>query len=170
MAIQDLINWLLPSRRQVLHDVGAARRHFGEAAAVMASFPEDEGGAQTTLDRIHSLEHRGDDLVRAVTLALDETFRHADRSRDIHNLANSLDNVLDYLYAAAQAFVAYKVHSFTPAMRELIQICAEAVTVLRMRFRLSASASSSAWLRPPADRRAREAGRRRLSHRDGRPV
>ncbi len=131
MAIQDLINWLLPRDDKFFTMLEQHAEILGDAATVMASFPEDEAGAQAALDRIHNLEHRGDDLVRSVTLALDETFVTPIDREDIHNLATSLDNVLDYMYAAAQAFVAYKVHSFTPAMRELIQICAEAVRVLK---------------------------------------
>lgn len=131
MPLQSLINWLVPRDDKFFTMLEQHADILGEAAQAMAQFPEDESGAQGALDRIHSLEHRGDDLVRAVTLALDETFVTPIDREDIHNLATSLDNVLDYLYAAAQAFVAYKVHQFTHAMRELIQICAEAVTVLK---------------------------------------
>ena len=131
MPLQSLINWLVLRDDKFFTMLEQHADILGEAAQAMAQFPEDESGAQGALDRIHSLEHRGDDLVRAVTLALDETFVTPIDREDIHNLATSLDNVLDYLYAAAQAFVAYKVHQFTPAMRELIQICAEAVTVLK---------------------------------------
>lgn len=131
MALQDLINWLLPREDKFFTLLEQHAELLGEAAQVMAAFPEDGTSTQDALDRVHQIEHRGDDLVRAVTLALDETFVTPIDREDLHNLSTSLDNVLDYLYAAAQAFVTYEVHHFSPAMRELVQICAEAALVLK---------------------------------------
>jgi len=131
MGLQNLINWLLPKDDKFFTLLEQHAEVLGEAAQVMASFPENGSTAQAALDQIHQIEHRGDDLVRAVTIALDETFVTPIDREDLHNLATSLDNVLDYLYAAAQAFVAYEVHHFTPAMRELVQICSEAAMVLK---------------------------------------
>jgi uncharacterized protein Yka (UPF0111/DUF47 family) len=131
MGLQGLINWLLPRDDKFFTLLEQHAELLGEAAQVMAAFPENGTTTQEALDRIHQIEHSGDDLVRAVTIALDETFVTPIDREDLHNLATSLDNVLDYLYAAAQAFVAYEVHHFSPAMRELIQIVSEAALVLR---------------------------------------
>ena len=131
MALQGLINWLVPRDDKFFTLLEEHAGLLGEAADVMASFPDDPSGSHAMLDRIHQIEHRGDDLVRAVTIALDETFVTPIDREDIHNLATSIDNVVDYLYSAAQAFVAYEVHHFSPAMREMIQICTEATMVLK---------------------------------------
>lgn len=131
MGLQSLIDWLVPRDDKFFALLEQHAEMLGEAAQVMATFPENGQTAQDALDRIHQIEHRGDDLVRSVTIALDETFVTPIDREDLHNLATSLDNVLDYLYAAAQAFVAYEVHHFSPAMRELVQICSEAAMVLK---------------------------------------
>lgn len=131
MGLQSLIDWLVPRDDKFFALLEQHADMLGEAAQVMATFPENGQTAQDALDRIHQIEHRGDDLVRSVTIALDETFVTPIDREDLHNLATSLDNVLDYLYAAAQAFVAYEVHHFSPAMRELVQICSEAAMVLK---------------------------------------
>jgi len=131
MAFQRLINWLLPKDDKFFSLLEEHAVILGEAAMAMAEFPEDIEKAQVALDRLHQLEHRGDDLVRSVTLALDETYVTPIDREDIHNLATALDNVLDYLYGAAQAFLAYEVHQFSPAMREMILILAEAATALK---------------------------------------
>ena len=129
MALQRIIDWLLPKDDKFFAMLEQHAEILGEAGQAMSQFPEH--GTQAAVDRIHQLEHRGDDLVRAVLIALDETFVTPIDREDIHNLAGSLDNVLDYLYAAANSFVAYEVHQFTPAMRSMIQICGEAVAVLK---------------------------------------
>jgi len=126
-----LIDWLLPKDDKFFTLLEQHADTLGEAAKVMAEFPGTGTTAQAALDKIHEIEHRGDDLVHAVTIALDETFVTPIDREDIHNLATSLDNVLDYLYSAAQAFVAYEVHVFTAAMRELIQIVCEAALVIK---------------------------------------
>lgn len=131
MGLQDVINWLLPKDDKFFALLERHAELLGEAGQVMATFPENGTSAQEALERIHQIEHRGDDIVRAVTIALDETFVTPIDREDLHNLATSLDNVLDYLYAAAQAFVAYEVHHFSPAMRELVQIVSEAAMVLK---------------------------------------
>ena len=130
MGLQGLIDWLLPKDDKFFTLLEQHAEVLGEAAQVMASFPEN-GNASEALEKIHQIEHRGDDLVRAVTIALDETFVTPIDREDLHNLATALDNVLDYLYAAAQAFVAYEVHHFSPAMRQMVQCCSEAAMVLK---------------------------------------
>ena len=131
MGFQNLISWLLPKDDKFFLLLEQQAEVLGDAAKVMASFPENGKTSQAALDRIHQIEHRGDDLVHAVTVGLDETFVTPIDREDIHNLATSIDNVVDYLYSAAQAFVAYEVHHFSPAMREMIQICTEATMVLK---------------------------------------
>lgn len=131
MAFQSLINWLLPKDDKfftMLEDHAAV---LAEAAQVMVRFPETDQDAASTVEQIHQLEHRGDDLLRALVLALDETFVTPIDREDLHNLGTSLDNVLDYLYHAAEAFLAYDVQKLTPAMREMIVLLGEAAGVLK---------------------------------------
>ncbi len=131
MGLQSLINWLLPRDDKFFMLLEQQAEVLGEAAKVMASFPENGVTSQAALERLHSVEHRGDDLVHEMFVRLDATFVTPIDREDIHNLGTSLDSVVDYLYSAAQAFVAYEVHHFSPAMKEMIQICTEATMVLK---------------------------------------
>jgi uncharacterized protein Yka (UPF0111/DUF47 family) len=131
MVLQSLISWLLPKDDKFFMLLEQQAGVLGDAAKIMASFPENGGTSQAALELIHEVEHRGDDLVHAVVTGLDSTFVTPIDREDLHNLAKALDNVLDYFYRAAQCFVAYEVHHFSPAMRELIQICNDATLVLR---------------------------------------
>ena len=67
----------------------------------------------------------------AIMLALDETFVTPIDREDLHYLATALDNVLDYLYKAAQSFVAFEMHELSQAMREMLQLLAECTAVLK---------------------------------------
>lgn len=131
MAMQDVIRWLLPREDRFFSLLEQHAAVAAEAAALLEQLPVGNGVATAALERIHELEHRGDELVRSVTLALGQTFITPIDREDIHNLATQLDDVLDFLYAAAQAFVTYGVHEKTQAMAEMQRLLREATTVLR---------------------------------------
>ncbi len=132
MPIQTLIRWLLPKDDRFFKLFEDHAEVISEAAKIMLDFPATDGGnIHGVLTRIHQLEHRGDDMVRSVMLALDETYVTPIDREDIHSLATALDNVLDYMYSAAQSFVSYEVRELTQAMRELLQLLSEGTTVLR---------------------------------------
>ena len=132
MPIQALIRWLLPKDDRFFKLFEDHAEVISEAAKIMVDFTSTDGGSiQDVLKKIHQLEHRGDDMVRSVMLALDETYVTPIDREDIHSLATALDNVLDYMYSAAQSFVFYEVRELTQAMRELLQLLAEGTSVLR---------------------------------------
>lgn len=131
MVLQDLLNHLLPRNDKFLLMLEQHGEVLGEAVKELVALGESTSDAQRSLDGIQHIEHRGDDLVHAVTVALQETFVTPIDREDLHSLATSLDSVLDYMHAAADAFVTYEVRTFTPAMRELVSICSEAALVLK---------------------------------------
>jgi len=129
--LQRFVHKLLPKDDKFFVLLEAQAEVLGVAAMAMARFPENGEPSQVALERIHEVEHRGNDLAHAVVLGLDKTYITAIDREDIHNLSTALDKVLNYLYGAAESFVAYQVRYYSPAMRELIQICSEAVLVLK---------------------------------------
>lgn len=137
MAFQNLIRWLLPKDDRFFSLLEEHAGVLAEAAKQMLDLPSstqpsgDAGQVQIILEKIHALEHRGDDIVRAIMLALDETFVTPIDREDLHSLATALDNVLDYLYKAAQSFVAFEMNGLTQAMREMVQLLAESTAVIK---------------------------------------
>ncbi|MBZ5645855.1 MAG: DUF47 family protein [Acidobacteriia bacterium] len=72
--------------------------------------------------RIKELEHRGDDMTHAVITKLNQTFITPFDREDIHKLASSLDDVLDYIHAAADRLILYKIIRIPAPAIELAQI------------------------------------------------
>ena len=58
---------------------------------------------------IKRLEHVGDDLTHSVLTKLNQTFITPFDREDIHRLASSLDDVLDFVNAAAERIWMYKI-------------------------------------------------------------
>ncbi len=61
------------------------------------------------VQRIKDTEHKGDEIAHAVFIKLNSTFITPFDREDIHSLASSLDDVLDFINAAATRLVIYKI-------------------------------------------------------------
>lgn len=61
------------------------------------------------VQRIKDTEHKGDEIAHAVFVKLNSTFITPFDREDIHTLTSSLDDVLDFINAAASRLVTYKV-------------------------------------------------------------
>ncbi len=131
MPLQAFIRWLLPKDDRFFKLFEEHAQVIAEAARIMLEFTSTGGGMSSELlEKVHKLEHRGDDMVRTVMIALDETYVTPIDREDIHVLATALDNVLDYMYSAAQSFVSYEVRELTPSMREMLKLLVEGTQVL----------------------------------------
>jgi predicted phosphate transport protein (TIGR00153 family) len=67
--------------------------------------------------RLHDLEHEMDEVTHEVMRRLNTTFVTPIDREDIHELASSLDDVLDHLDAAADLFVLHRIEEPLPEMK-----------------------------------------------------
>ncbi|PQP33831.1 DUF47 domain-containing protein, partial [Desulfobacteraceae bacterium SEEP-SAG9] len=75
---------------------------------------------------ITELEHVGDTITHQIITQLHRTFVTPFDREDIALLAHTLDDVTDFIHAAADAMLLYKVDSCTQRARELADIIVEA--------------------------------------------
>lgn len=80
---------------------------------------------------IKRLEHVGDDLTHSVLRKLNQTFITPFDREDIHHLASSLDDVLDFVNAAAERTWMYKINDPPPAAAKLSRLVFEQCEQLR---------------------------------------
>ncbi len=69
--------------------------------------------------QLKELEHKGDDLTHAIMMKLNQTFITPFDREDIHRLASSLDDVLDFINAAGQRLILYKIRAVGPSAPQL---------------------------------------------------
>ena len=74
------------------------------------------------VQKIKGIEHKGDDIAHAVFVKLNSSFITPFDREDIHTLASSLDDVLDYINAAADRLRTYKITKPPAAAVELATI------------------------------------------------
>ena len=73
-------------------------------------------------ERIRAVEHRGDDVTQAIIEHLDTSFVTPFDREDIYRLAIRVDDVMDYLEAASDLTVLYRVGEFPAGVAEQVAL------------------------------------------------
>jgi predicted phosphate transport protein (TIGR00153 family) len=71
------------------------------------------------VEQVQAVEHKGDRATHAIMTKLNQSFITPFDREDIHKLASSLDDVLDFTNAAAIRLEMYKINEPPPAAAEL---------------------------------------------------
>ena len=101
------------------------------AAGKLTDLFDNYEDVEAKVKRIKDLEHEGDSITHEIMQSLHRTFVTPIDREDIALLANSLDDVMDFIEAAARTAFLYKVAQPTEAARAL------AAVVLRMTYKLN---------------------------------
>lgn len=116
------------------------------------------------VDRIKEIEHQGDDMTHRILIKLNQTFITPFDREDIHALASSFDDVLDFINAATVRLITYKITMPSPSAKVLASIVlkqaeelGKAVALLGKDGKLLAHCVEVNRLENEADQVAREA-------------
>jgi len=85
-------------------------------------------GINESVAEIVELEHVGDTITHQIIAGVNRTFVTPFDREDIALLAHSLDDVTDFIHAAADAMFIYKIECSTPRAVELADIIVQAAT------------------------------------------
>jgi predicted phosphate transport protein (TIGR00153 family) len=88
-----------------------------QAAEVLQELVSTFEDVEAKARRLHDLEHEMDEVTHEVMRRLNTTFVTPIDREDIHELASSLDDVLDHLDAAADLFVLHRIEQPIPEMK-----------------------------------------------------
>jgi len=91
-------------------------------AILLRSILESPHDLEKRVERMQEIEHEGDRATHAIIAKLNQTFITPFDREDIHRLASSLDDVLDFVNAAAVRLVMYKITEPPVAAAELAGI------------------------------------------------
>ena len=92
------------------------------AARVLVNLFEHYERTEDKTAEIKRIEHVGDELTHSVLTKLNQTFITPFDREDIHRLASSLDDVLDFMNAAAERITMYKITDPPPAAAQLAKL------------------------------------------------
>lgn len=88
-------------------------------ARLLRSILEKPVDLRLQVEQMQAIEHQGDKATHAIITRLNQTFITPFDREDIHRLASSLDDVLDFMNAAANRLVMYKIDQPPLASAEL---------------------------------------------------
>lgn len=127
MGLNSLFSYFIPKDKKFFPLFEQAGENLIEMANLLdklvnSTDPEEKSELTKV---INDLEQKGDSLTHKIHLELGKNFITPFDREDIHALANSLDDVADYIYGAAKKIHLYKLYSTTEAMREITTLIVE---------------------------------------------
>ncbi len=93
-----------------------------KAAGLLHELVHNFADARAKAHAIKEIEHQGDQTTHEVVRRLNTTFITPMDREDIHALASRLDDVLDYIEAAAERLVVYRIKEPTSACRAMAEV------------------------------------------------
>ena len=93
-----------------------------DGARLLTAILEDFNNIEVRIDKLKEIEHKGDDLTHSIMTKLNQTFITPFDREDIHRLASALDDVLDFVNAAGQRLLLYKIRSAPASASELAKL------------------------------------------------
>jgi predicted phosphate transport protein (TIGR00153 family) len=91
-------------------------------AKVLVTLFDHHNNVAAVVQKIKDIEHQGDDLTHALLKKLNQTFITPFDREDIHRLASSVDDVLDFINAAAERMLLYKIQNPPAAAGKLAEV------------------------------------------------
>src|SRR5208337_4912304 len=110
---------LLPRETKFFDLFAELSTSMSEGARLLRSILEDPHDLEARVEQMQAIEHRGDKATHAIITKLNQSFITPFDREDIHKLASSLDDVLDFTNAAANRLVMYKITEPPPDAAEL---------------------------------------------------
>jgi uncharacterized protein len=94
-------------------------KNLTDGAKLLRAILEDPADLKRRVEQVQAIEHEGDQATHAIITKLNQTFITPFDREDIHRLASSLDDVLDFVNAAAIRLVMYNISHPPPTAAEL---------------------------------------------------
>ena len=127
---------LVPREAKFFDMFASMSNNLTQGAKLLQETLENMQNVEVRIRQLSDIEHAGDDLTHTILTRLNQTFITPFDREDIHKLAVSLDDVLDFIHAAGERLVMYKITAAPPSAAELAHIvvrqCEEIATAVSL--------------------------------------
>lgn len=133
MKFDALLKKLLPKDDKFFTYLEESAENLVKAADVLRKLSASKNAAerQKLTDRMHDLEHDGDGVTHKIFSELNSTFVTPIDREDIHQLASSLDDIMDHMDGSAGRFILYKLKTWPKDMVKLVDILEKSINELK---------------------------------------
>ena len=102
---------LIPKDTKFFDMFAEMASNLGDGARLLQQTLVEFTNVDARVQQLKDIEHRGDEMTHNILTKLNSTFITPFDREDIYRLASSLDDVLDFVYAAGVRLVMYKITS-----------------------------------------------------------
>jgi uncharacterized protein len=133
------VRFRLTPREDSFYDMFAdSADNLVTGARLLVELISDGADREGIADKLRACEHTGDDFTHAIMRRLNESFITPFDREDIYRLASTLDDVMDFMEAAADLVVLYKIEELprdivrqVEVLERAAELTAEAMPRLR---------------------------------------
>ncbi len=111
MNFNDFVKWFVPKNESFFPFFESEAKCIVQASEHLYEMLTTKKTPEESLEillKIKEIENEGDEFTHGIYEQLDKSFLTPFDREDIHRLASSLDDVLDYIYAVSQRIYWYK--------------------------------------------------------------
>jgi uncharacterized protein len=116
---------LIPREKKFFRMFSDVSQNLTEGARLLHDIMQNPSNLEARIARLQEIEHRGDDMTHDIIRMLNQTFITPFDREDIHRLSSSLDDVLDFVNAAAVRMTLYGITTPPPAAAQLAALIVE---------------------------------------------
>ncbi|HWC20096.1 MAG TPA: DUF47 family protein [Terriglobales bacterium] len=113
---------LIPRETRFFGMFAEMTNNLTDGARLLKAILQDMKDVESRVEQLKTIEHRGDEMTHDILTRLNQTFITPFDREDIHKLASSLDDVLDFVHAAGEQLVMYKITELTPSAPQLADV------------------------------------------------
>jgi len=128
MALKE---WMMPQEQRFFDALTAEAENVLAGAKALRALLDDFSHIAEGRRKIKDIEHRGDEIVHRLYDVLNQSFVTPIAKEDLAALASRLDDVLDYIHAAATRIAIYEIDLPTKPMVEFGDVILKAAGQLR---------------------------------------
>jgi uncharacterized protein Yka (UPF0111/DUF47 family) len=139
---------LFPRSHDFFADFIAAAANVRETAQLVAAVFDGTHSVADGVERLHELEHRGDEITHAILTALSQSFIPVISAGDIRDLTERLDDVVDALEEAGHRYALFRLAPPLPAAQHVARIAVAQADLLVQTISLLASGRQAEAVMP----------------------
>ncbi|MBI2677724.1 MAG: DUF47 domain-containing protein [Candidatus Koribacter versatilis] len=113
---------LVPRETKFFDMFAEMSNNLTEGARLLQKLLTDYQNVEVRVQQLKDIEHKGDDMTHSILTKLNQTFITPFDREDIHKLASTIDDVLDFVYAAGERLVMYKITHVPPDVAALADV------------------------------------------------
>ena len=117
---------VIPRERAFYGLLEEAAANVLEGSRELLALTSDLTNGSVHRERIEAIEHAGDEITHRIMALLNTTFVTPVDRPDIHELASSLDDVIDATHAVAELLVLHKIQEPLPQFRQQCKVLVDA--------------------------------------------